>query len=249
MGHYAEVIRAIIDTTPDGLRMNPKWEQMAWHDQAVDVFVGRTALTGADFVEFGDTLLQSAPYADIQELVRSGVTKEQSLRELADAREILVVGRNVMNLANQTDLIQDPNSSPLTTLITDIGKLVDNNGRGSRLRRKIVRDEFEPAKHAVTYIHDDFQEPVDRDLLAERARAALHTDKLVDSGKGWLEWVQDEQEYLETRRTFRGVIDLGIASMALEPSAEKLEYVHQGLALNQHYRAQHSTMEELQSYV
>ena len=252
MGSYAEITRAIIATTPEGLHMGPKPEQTAWHRLAAEVFVGNTALTSADFLAFGTTLLRTASYDDIRAQLEAGVAKEQPLQQLRSTREVLVVGRNVINLANTTDMLDDSRSRPLTTLITDLGNLADANGHGLLIRRRIIRRDFEPAKQAAAYIQGDFQAPVDRQTLLQRAADSLQTDKLVraeSKNNLWPAWAHDEQDYLRKRRLFRAVVDLGIASMALEPSAEKLEYVHQGLALNQHYRAQHASMEKLQAYV
>ena len=248
---YEEVVRAIIATTPDGLRMDPLTQQEAWHRHAAEVFVGNTAVKSADFVAFGSAILRTAPYDDIRTQLVAGVSRAEPLKKLRDARELLIVGRNVLNLANKTDIIDDPGSRPLATFITALGNLADTNGRGLLLRRKIIRNDFEPAKQAATYIQGDFQESVDTPVLIRRVADSLQTDKLVKGSKNslWPSWAHDEQDYLRKRRLFRAVVDIGIASMALEPTAEKLAYVHQGLALNQHYRAQHASMEELQAYV
>lgn len=243
MTNHAPAIRSIVESTPQGIVMEPRSEQTRWHDEAVATFIGQTALRSEDFLAFSHETFYGAPFGEMQDTLERSRPKRTSLDNLEFFRTVLMIARDTHNLADANDLIDNPETQPLTDLITNIGGFIDLEGRGLLQRRKLLQ-QFPAAMSAVQAIESN---PVTKLALIDRATAALKTEELLAHDVNW--WSTDSRTFRMLQRSLRQVVHLGIVSQILEPTSEKLAMVHTSVALNRKNVDFHEGLAEKQAYL
>jgi hypothetical protein len=227
---YIEQVRAVLDSP----RPDEKLGEKHWHRVAPHVLVDPKKEFPRQIAELGLDILQTFPYDSLEDCISETRYSKAALEEQRFLRKTLMVGRDALNLANTTDLIEVPETKPLRSLIGYMGLIADTKAKKPKVLRKTI-DLIEPAQKAANDIGPSYVQPSRRGEVVEECKSSLQTPLLTTSlGKR-----TDEDIYHRARRSFRGVVHLGIVSFLLDPSDVKLGVVMEGVELNRKYGGTH----------
>jgi len=214
---------------------DPKYSR-EWSESSMEIFIADDDSFIRSLTSTAANILISFPYDETGVAALNARVSPDILREMRFYRKVLMIGRDALNLTNSTDLIDKPETRPISTLTTTLGKIADKDGRGKSRRIDAFSQAIDAAL-ASQYIDNDFVNPVSYEALRYRYQHALQTDLLMNDTSTLVDI--DEEVYHVARRDFRSIVHLGVVSQLIEPSDLKLEYVKQGIELSRVYGENH----------